>query len=641
MIEFLYNIVNMIESSGFFFAPILAIAGLLNLSAIPDKTVRKAYLLITGVMMLVYLIFGSSARYTLIPLLLFGVLSAAGTAVPVKYWQRWSKYQWRLPVRYLLVLMTVITVCCSALKLAQRHRSAAIQTVTRELRGLDGKFILCSVDCSQGIKIGGLLMHKPGFEFKNFEDWPTAMDFLSSWQPTDGDLYIFTRISKPYTQDDFRQWFRGKYSIYPFDEVKIIQERSRLSLLLKYNGKILDGVQKAPYQNILQPLPDTLPVQLFHHWGMINIGKYLNVDHRIFTAVAGTRRADKLYLRKQKGQLPEQFRLEVRNQLGWLEAFRIFKLTAAAADFPAAPLDGGSIKPAYTGAGNSVDVPLVLEPELIFVPTGVNTLFWSGAIPLWQPGTQRFTIDQQQSAANGQLECRVYDRYLQTTGKLRSQTVSSDVQLLTKTPQKICLIQDQHSSRLRLAENLPDLLHPASSLQVINLTETAGNALLNPDWLQLPNADSEVIILNIFADALARPWTVPLMVDPYLDEFFSPQIRQLQQKFPNSRIGLILPPPAAPGENMYPYCDSPQLSRLAHYHICSALQRWYRRNRPENIWLVPLYLSCHPLDGYTRYAQNSPIWNGYDFTGESQKLMAETTGTFLVYSAQQQRKITK
>ena len=85
---------------------------------------------------------------------------------------------------------------------------------------------------------------------------------------------------------------------------------------------------------------------------------------------------------------------------------------------------------------------------------------------------------------------------------------------------------------------------------------------------------------------------------------------------------------------MYPLANSPQISRLAHYHICGAVERWYRKKQPAQVGLVKLYLTLNPKEDYLRYSQSNPVWMGYSFTAGGQKRIAEDIGAFLAYKIQ-------
>ena len=67
------------ESAGFYFVPIFACIGLLNLRVLNRRKGTAVFLIVTAVMMLFYIVFARrTGRYLLIPLLFFGCLAGTG-----------------------------------------------------------------------------------------------------------------------------------------------------------------------------------------------------------------------------------------------------------------------------------------------------------------------------------------------------------------------------------------------------------------------------------------------------------------------------------------------------------------------------------------------------------------------------------
>ena len=257
VLNFLNNLLKVFEGAGFFFVPILCLMALFDLSQLRKNRGTRSYLLICAVMLFVYLIISESSRYLLIPLLLCGVLAGAGMGAPVKY-LHWTGYFKFLKKWHLILLLTIVTICFSCLKLTLRDRSSVMRIFATELRNHPtGKFALCSVNCPQGAKLGSLLRFHPDFEFMNCDNFDDAIDFLTVNNFVDKDIYFFTRIPRNYQVDDFKLWFRGKHSIFPFDIVQIKGERSYRYILMKFNGRTLDGTQAASRYGLLQQLHTT------------------------------------------------------------------------------------------------------------------------------------------------------------------------------------------------------------------------------------------------------------------------------------------------------------------------------------------------------------------------------------------------
>lgn len=622
------------ERCGFFFVPVFSLAALLNLTALKPGRVRYTFLLFSGLMLISYMVAGrGSSRYLLIPLLLWGCLAGAGSEMPWRYLGRFLPEKWFKPHLWLLVL-TATVIICGVLKIALRDHSTVSGEFVKYLSNSgDKKFVLYAADCHQGVRLGSALRRDQRASFKEFKTFNEVVEQLAADLNTDlkQDIYIYTEIPRRYDAEDFRQWFRGKYYIFPFDIVHQARERSARFILLKFNGRIGDGVQTGLRNNVLTGMPETLPVKRFRSWAMADLSGYLPPEPDnavIFVPDNGSMLKNSPIFRMNGGQLPAQVKLQLRNQLGWLEAQRSFKLSE---NTP--PTAVAAAKISMPAVAVNTEPPLVAVPEKVFMPQDAPQLHLPGAIPLWHPEQKRIEIKiSSPPSASGRFEFTVHDRIQSQSTSGSIELFLSDLQKLSTRKWQILMLEDGQSHHLQLSQKLQSLLHPQSSILKVVLPSSQHSSIVTAAETPLPPGDYDVILLNIFSDCFARSWSVPLNIGPFLDKYLTAAVKRLNRQFPGVPVALLLPPPPTAGDSMYPLSNSPLLSRIAHYNICSAAERWYQQQKTKykNLHVVPLYLAVDQQVDYIRDSRREPVWSGNALTGQGKLKLAKSIGAFLV-----------
>ena len=617
------------ENSGFFFVPILSTIALINLSALSADRKRTAFLLISGITLVGYLAVGiDSSRYLLIPLLLVGLLAGAGATAPLKYLHKIKFLKW-LQARHLLIFFTALTLICGLLKLTFREPSAALDEFAEKLNSPQHELILYSVESSRGARLGVALRNHPDKKFYSFVNWQQCIKQLSVDQTSDVDKYFFTDIPTDYTAEDFLLWFRGKYCLAPFEIIHSQRQGSHNYILLKFNGKILDGSQNSLRFNALNAMPETLQIIDYRNWAVSNIAGYLpQIKSALYIPNNGTAFHNQVFFRKSNQMLPADGTLQLRNALTWLEAERSFKLSTTTPDPQAV-----SFTPVQAQVSNADAPPLITPAEKIYLSSNQEFIHLSGASALWSQNDQRFEFSggEKHPAIPGRLDFTLRDTVLNTSANSSLTLIKEDLRDLTGLRGKILLLQDEYGKRLNLQENLLQLLPPQLKITGVNIPSGGESSIQTALNTVLPEENFQLILLNIFQDTFTRDWTIPLQVDPFMDKHLTALAKKLRSRYPKAFIALLVPPPPAPGASFYALLNSVQLSRLAHYHSASALQRWQQRKKFPQTEILPLYYSIDPSKGYTTDGVCKNVYSGFHFTAHAQKVMAENSAAFFIY----------
>ena len=617
------------ENSGFFFVPILSITALINLPALQAGKKRTTFLFISGITLAGYIAVNSgSSRYLLIPLLLVGLLAGAGATAPLKYLHKIKCLKW-LQARHLLIFFTVLTLTCSLLKLVFREPSAALDEFAEKLNSPQHELILYSVEASKGSRLGVALRKHSNKKFYQFDNWQQCIKQLSVDQTSDVDKYFFTSIPANYTAEDFLLWFRGKYYLAPFEIIRTQNKDSKRYILLKFNGKILDGSQSSLRFNALNAMPETLQIIDYRSWAVSNIAGYLpQIKSALYVPNNGTAFHNQVFFRKSNQMLPADGTLQLRNALTWLEAERSFKLSTTAPDPQAV-----SFTPVQAQVSNADAPPLITPAEKIYLSSNQEFIHLSGASALWDQGDQRFEFSggEKHPAIPGRLDFTLRDTMLNTSANSSLTLIKEELRDLTGLRGKILLLQDDYGKRLNLQENLLQLLPPQLKITGINIPSGGESSIQTALNTVLPEENFQLILLNIFQDTFTRDWTIPLQIDPFMDKHLTALAKKLRSRYPKAFIALIVPPPPAPGASFYALLNSVQLSRLAHYHSASALQRWQQRKKFPQTGILPLYYSIDPAKGYMTDGVCKNVYSGFHFTTHAQKVMAENNAAFFIY----------
>lgn len=622
------------ERSGFFFVPILSLAALFNLKELVSGKVRHSFMFVTASLLVSYIILGNgSARYILIPLLTFGCLTGAGAMAPARYLHKIPQLKW-LKVQYLLIFFTVITLICSFLKLSLRDHGTVMYEFVDKLAVPADNVKIYSVNSPRGIILGSKLRNFPDKEFYIFKSWDAAMQQLALDQDKSENIYFFTNIPAGYTAEDLLQWIRGKYYLAPFEVIHSAKERSENYILLKFNHKILDGEQKFLRSNLLDMLPDTLPLTPYRQWGSLDIAEAIALQPQpYYVTNDGTVTANRVYFRKNHDVLPKRGTLQLRNNLTWLEAEREFKLITSNKRLPA-------LKPEISAnklVTQADAPPLLTECRKIFIGSNQQFIHLSGANALWHPAENRFAFSgnrEKHPARPGKFEYTAEDTILKTTSRSAFDIYQYDLKEIKNLRGNVLIIQEHFSEQFDLQKNLRTMLPAKINIQLATVSRSGYSSLHSANSIELPAGDFQVILLNLFSDAICREWTIPLNTDPFLDEHLTKLVQRLSKQYPNAVITLLLPPPPAPGYSMFVLLNSVKHSRLAHCNIVNAVYRWQQRSNLQNVEILPLYLSIDPENGYILDQKHNKIYSGFSFTDKSKRVIAENTAAFFIYLQQ-------
>ena len=617
------------ERGGFFLVPILSIMALFNLSELNNNRIKKSFLLIAAISFLGYLPFAAgSARYILIPLLTVGILAGAGATAPIKYLHMIKPLRC-IKAQHLLIFFTVLAVSSSCLKLALHDHTTTLGEFVNKLKNSPQDIKLYSVDNSYGVNVAQALRKHSNIHFYNFNDWDSAIHRLMLDQAGTSDIQFFARIPSEYTPADLLMWIRGKYYLAPLETLHSTKERSNCFVLLKFNGKILDGEQKSLRTNALAALPETLQIKDYRDWGILPVKDYLPGDTTIlYEPGNGTSAGSGVLFRKSRGSLPERSKLQLRNALNWLEAEREFNLSLhAPAPQPV------SFMPVNGKLSNADAPPLITPADKIFIAQNQRSIHLSGANAFWTAEDKRFEFSPQgekHPAMPGDFSYTVKDTVLNTASSARLTVIQEDLRELNKLRGNILLLQDPYGVRLQLPENLRKLTMQTviHSISIFMDGRSSQQSLLDSS---LPSGNFDLVMLNIFADNFVRNWTIPLAVDPFMDEHLNNLIKKLEQQYPRAVIALVLPPPPPAGDNLYALLNSVKSARLAHYHAVSAIYRWFQRNKNERVEILPLYFSIDPDTGYIFDNKSKKLYSGFTFSESAQKIMAENSAAFFIH----------
>ncbi len=633
MENFLDTLSIFFERSGFFFVPILSLAAFFNLPILNKGRGWHAFMMISLTMLAAYIFINSgSSRYVLIPLLLFGMLSAAGVTAIHRYTQ-YLPFLKKIKQKYWLILATAAAISTGLAKIYVSDHVSTLGIFTNILNNSSNDLILYSAECTHGIRLGGELRNNPHITFCNLESWNDVASRLAIDKNDGRDIYIYTAIPEKFTTEDLAVWFRGKYGIFPFEEVAhTIENRSR-RILLKFNFRTLDGVQSGPYSGTLASWPDTLQLKPYRTWALWQINDDTSGENQaIYITLFGTMNKNQLYFRKLNNVLEKTGKVELRNQLGFPEEERTFTLQETTSNVTItlpAPLKHGSNR-----AQLANDRPLLLDGTTIYASARQEALYLHGAIPHWSPENSRINIvnGPKQPVVQGKLQINCQDTKLKTAASATYDILRIDTANIARNPLKLLWIDDQQSKLRQMANQLQSQLHAASSMEYMLLPQEHESAIQTFLLQKLPDAEVEFVFLNIFSDPCVRPWTLPINVDPFMDKHLSSAVKNLHKKYPSAQVVLILPPPPAAGTSLFPPADSVVLGRLAHYNLCGALQRWHKRHALPQVSLLPLYFF---LDPYNDYMMDSPkVWSGNALRESAYKKSAENIAAFLVYQTQ-------
>ena len=641
LLNFLSPLNPLFENAGFFFVPVFMLVGLFNIRALRQRLSTGVFFFIAGAMMLAYLIIANTVgRYLLIPLLLCGCLSGAGLEFLERHAVRGLHLRKLPPPHTLLIFLTIFSIACCMAKIAQRGRTNAMAYFTSKIRNdISRKSIILGVDSPHSRRlVFGQMPQNGNIEFYNLKTWEEAFDILTPRQSQDLDFYFSVRMPKKYNISDYICWFRGMYSIFPFDVMGETKKGKNRYLLLKFNRKVSDGRHTRVAPDVLDALPEPLVLKKnANNWLIFDAAEFIRkhdlaglsfkfqsgsfIRGKIFTRLFGQDRAKRL--------------ISLHNELCWPLAACERNVTGADAVKPEAR-NSHEAAPATPSAvpreklNIAADPPLLLQPPEIPVLPEDPVIHVSNFLPLWNSGSHRYEPENGLEAIpippeTATQTIRITDT---ATGKKNSATFKiaglySEVSAMPEL--RILLVEDNQHIRLNLRSELKKILSPRSTLDYLQLGHGELCSFSIRPLPPLPQKKYHAVVLNIFGDAIVRPWSVPFKTGPFFDEHLTSLTDVIIGQYPDTPLLLLLPPPPSAEPSLYPLCDSPQFGRLSHFRICSAADRWFKRNQPENTVLVPLYSVLDPQRGYAaqRLAEeNATVHSGFAFTDAARRRMA-------------------
>ena len=660
VLEFLSPLYPLFGNAGFFIVPIFAIAAVFNIRAFRRRSSSAIFCFVAIGMMATYIVIAPAVgRYMLIPLLLCGCFSGAGVELLA---DKLHALPWlrKLPKNTLPVFLTVCFVACGAFKIAQRNRTQVMPTFAEIIRSdLSKDAAVIGVDCPDCQKLGGLLRNEKRIAFFNLETWEEAMDILIERQTRNQDLYFCVKMPKQYGVSDYRGWFRGMYSIFPFDMIGEAVKGKNRFILLKFNRKVLDGRQQRLRFDALRATPEPIIAKKWDNsWVLFSPNDFVrsqDLDGSAFLKLQGGTYINGSIFTRLFGKKVSRRRLYLHNELGWIEAQCDRDIVSAEAVDPvgAAPRRPDEVTDLPVSENASAendlrvfaDAPLLLRPRSIPVLSTRPVIHASGFVPLWRSDGNRIVVGNvgekiEVAPGTASLTMRITDA---PTGRENSATFEIDwissEQVKNQKP-KVLLVEDNQHTRLNLKASLERVLSPEASIDRVLLGYGNSCSFSVRPFPEFPKREYHAVVLNVFGDAIVRPWSVPFRTDPFLDEHFTPLVNELRTQYPRALLLLVLPPPPSAESSFYPIFDSPLFGKLSHFRICSAAERWMERHASDDLRMVPLYAALDPLRDYAiqRKIGNLNVYSGFAFTTEARLRMAEIVAGMIVRETMRKNK---
>ena len=346
-------------------------------------------------------------------------------------------------------------------------------------------------------------------------------------------------------------------------------------------------------------------------------------------------------LKKEKGEeVTNVTEITYCNDLTWPRERRSFQLSSSKNPNQETPV---SATPPVVESSVllSEETPLILIPPYILVPESIPELHFSGAVPTYQNTKACITFAEDKECVSVSKSSETVSVCISEHSTGQSTSADFHIKWLEKKAvdsdktMSVLLIEDaKYTTILKLSEELVPYFGKQSNFDSISLADSINIPLTSLKEKKLPDKKFQAIVLNALWDPIYRPWSIPVQSGPDLDKLLEDSIRQLQRKYPNTPCFVILPPAPIAEASFYTACyNSPQLSRLSHYRMCDAVQRWFVRSKPENVYMIPLYFAADPKKDYHVHLRVDGInaYSGYAFNPNVLHRFAEIISSSILY----------
>jgi len=572
----------------------------------------------------------------LIPLILFGILSGAGMEL-FCLWLRKIPCVRRMSANVLMFFLAALISMTCMLRVALRKSNDMIPIFIKSIIS-DAKrdtSVYC-IDFKNTSKISGLTAEFPNIKVENFELWSDAIKQFTNRQYENRDFYFCVEMPRTYRQEDFKNWFRSRYYVYPFDLIQDYCYRKQRYLLLKFNHKTAAKNESMFDKSVFGSDEKNFVFQQWRNvWYYCPFMNDLSINGQMKKGFFSSEKVKSigswLFIRNDdKAENPDIADITYHNSLLWPEEKRIFRIS-----FDNGAISEGRLQSSFSSFEKSAipsdEPPLLLIPPYVTVSETSPTLFLTNCVPAYRQETDNFSFAGNKTV----IPVTEHDKtiHISVSEHASGRSASGDLQIkwLKKSfaaneSVSVLMIEDTQFAKLNLEKEVSVLLsEDDNKIDFVRMKSGASSSFdfsAYEGWL---DKKYHAIIMNILLDPIARPWSFPFQTGPTLDRLLSEYVAFLHKKYPAMPCFIILPPSPVDLPSFFTlYCNSPQLSRLSHYRVCDAVQRWYIRTNPENVYLIPLYFDVDPENDYCVHTKidGKNVYSGYAFKPEVIKRLA-------------------